>query len=151
MSFMVCIADLWALQRIQTCKPQTAAAVAATSRHWWRDLSKINVWSLRGEFISCLYFSAQSTKRTQLLSRLEWLFILGSSQFTASPFVFLHQNFSAQTEVLRCVMGRDVCSVLFWHYNLTPSLQEGKITAKVTETIYELVHRGTVRYGRQWL
>lgn len=56
--------------------------------------------------------------------------------------MFLHQNFSAQTEALHCVVGRDVCSVLFWRYNLTPSLQEDKITAKVTETIYERVHRG---------
>lgn len=65
--------------------------------------------------------------------------------------MFLHQNFSAQTEALHCVVGRDVCGVLFWHYSLTPSLQEDKITVKVTETIYELVHRGMVRYGRQWL
>lgn len=136
---------------IQTCKPQAAAAVAATSRHWWCDLSKINVWSLTGGFISCLYFSAQSTKRTQLLSRLEWLFILCSPRFTASPSVYLHQKLSAQTEVLHCVVGLDVCSVLFWHYNLTPSLQEGKITVKVTETIYELVHKEMVRYNRRWL
>lgn len=130
---------------IQTCKPQAAAAVAATSRHWWRDLSKINVWPLRGGFISCLYFSAQSTKHTQLLSRLEWLFILCSPRFSANPSVFLHQNPSAQTEVLCCVLGRDVCSVLFWCYNLT------KITVKVTETIYELVHCGMERHNRQWL
>lgn len=65
--------------------------------------------------------------------------------------MFLHQNLSAQTEALRCVVGHVVCNVLFWRYNITPSLQEGKITVKVTETIYELVHRGMLRYDRQWL